>query len=171
MNKYETKYFGEIYFNDLEEFITAYVKLNDLKIEILISDKNINDGKIKTYLNIIDKYIEIKDIAKESIIKKHKTNRTIKNYFKECFYNLDEEKRIKIFGSNEYKKINLKCVIDKLEYPNLLISLNEKNNKILVKPYFILSKYCSFGRSNILVVIMDDHLKVLKFEHGLVLLC
>jgi hypothetical protein len=170
MAKYKTKYFGEVTFDNSTEHLGIDLKFKNHVINILFSDKSIYTDKINTCLNIIDAYFDINIISKNAILNNYQKSNIIKTYFEDCFNNFDEKYRIKAFCTNEYTKMNFEHVVEKLEYPNLYFCLNSNNNELLITSHYILSNECSFGRSNILSVNLDEHLNVLEFKHGKVLI-
>jgi hypothetical protein len=117
---------------------------------------------------MIDRYFEINDIAKNAILNNYSKNKILKNYFKYCFNNFSKEIRMDIFGIDQYKNIDLRNVIEKLEYPNLMFKLNKKQ-EVIMTPFYILSRACFEGQSNILCVNINEQFNVINFEHGVVL--
>jgi hypothetical protein len=171
MDKYETKYFGEIIFNDFGDFLSALIKYNNYSIDIFL-DRSIYVNKINFCLSMINKYFEINNITKDAILKNYSKNKVLKKYFKDCFKNFDEGIRTSIFDTNKYKNINIKSVIDKMKYPDFHFTLNDSNKSELeIRQNYYLSKECTFGKSNVLSVNMDINLNILNFEHRLVLIC
>jgi hypothetical protein len=168
MDTYKTKYFGEISFNDTTQYTGINVSFKNKRIHVSFLDKEIYNDKITQCLNILDEYSNIYEISKNAILNNYSKNKNLKNYFKYCFKNLDEKQRVNIFGVNKYKDIDFKYIIEKLEYPNLYIGIN--NNELQIEPYYILSNKCSFCESNILIVNMDESLNILGYRHGVILL-
>ena len=163
MNKHKTKYFGEIELSieqdgSFADFDTIY---NGQEITISLSDYKIYGDKLKLCWEIIDKYIEINEIAKNAIIEYFDKNENIKYYFK-CHFEdiLDEEEIIEIFGVKSFKKMNIKKVVEKMEFPNLLFGI--KNGIIDFSVDYMVSKEYS---DEILCVRMDEKLNVTDFTH------
>jgi hypothetical protein len=165
MGKYQTKHFGEINFYDFSDFLNANVYYDDYRISFLLSDRKIYTDKITVCLNMIDKYFDINNIAKNAIMANYSKNKKIKKYFKYCFKNTGKEERGEIFFSDKYRKIDFKNIIGKLAYPDLGFELSDKDNALIINCYYILSRKYSFCRSNLLCVKIDEELNVLDFNH------
>jgi hypothetical protein len=164
MDKYQTKYIGEITFftYDSLNFVSGKAYYKNYEISFLF-DKKIFTDKIAICLNIIDRYFEINSITKNEIMNNYLENKKIKAYFKYCFKNIGKENRIKIFFTNKYEEIDFKKVIGKMEYPNLSFKLNGKNNELVITCFYRLSKECPFSESNNLCVRLDEKLNILNF--------
>ena len=67
---------------------------------------------------------------------------------------------IEVFGVKDFKKINIKNVVDKLQYPNLLFSIDD--DEINVSVDYMVSKDYS---DEILCVRMDEDLNITDFSH------
>jgi hypothetical protein len=66
MDKYITKYFGEIFFDETDDPIG--LKYNGQKLYISFFCPNLYEGKVKIYLDILDKYVEINEIGRKAIL-------------------------------------------------------------------------------------------------------
>ena len=155
---FETKYFGEIIVDD-EGFTNA--KYNDQEIRIFFYEYNCYGDKIKTCLEIIDKYIEVDEIARNEIVKNYPKNEIIKNYFKDHFvdYGFEEEQIIEIFGVKDFKDFDIRSTVEKLEYPNLIFGIEDGKIKLSVD-------YMVYKESDqILCVKMDEKLNTIYFSH------
>ena len=160
MAEFETKYFGKINVIEDGENGSANVKYNDQEIRIFFYKYNSYGDKIKTCLEIIDKYVEINKIAKNEIMENYIENKTVNFYF-ECHFDiLEEEKLVEIFGVNNFNEIEIKNVVGKLKYPNLLF--NKEENEINVSVDYMVSKKYS---SQILCVKMDKEINITGFSH------
>jgi hypothetical protein len=161
MAKYTTKYFGEITFDETDiTFVSTDVKYEGREINISLSDFNIYGDKLKICLEIIDKYIEINGIAKKAIIDNFSKNGMVNYYFECHFESLEEEKLIEIFGVKDFKKMDLKTVIEKMDYPNLLFGIN--NGELIASVDYMVSKEYS---DEILCVKINEKLNVIDFSH------
>jgi hypothetical protein len=141
MTKIMTKYFGEIIVNeDIEEDGCAFadVKYNNQEIRIYFDNFNIYEDKNKICFNIINKYVEINEIAKKAIIENYSVNKTIRYYFEYHFNNLEENELMEIFSVNNFYEMDIKNIVKKLKYPNLFFKIEE--NEIYVFVYYIVAK-------------------------------
>ena len=159
MSKFATKYFGEITIEEGDDGST-YVKYNNQEIYIFFYKYKSYGDKFKVVLEIMDKYVEINKIAKKAILENFPENETIKYYF-ECHFDiLEEEKLIEIFGVNNFKELDIKNTVEKLEYPNLLFGKEE--NEINISVDYKVSKEYS---DELLCVKMNEKLNVIDFSH------
>jgi hypothetical protein len=165
MTTYKTKYFGKINFHD---YVSATVIYDNHEIFIGL-DNCIYNGKKEIWLDIINKYVVFYNASKNAILNNYSKNKTIKKYFKDCFVKFGEKLQKNIFGTNKYEMIDIKSVIDKLEYPNLHIE--SKNNEIIISLNYHLSEKCVFGASNGLSVYMDIDFNICGFDHFVNLIC
>jgi len=158
--QFNTKYFGKIIINEQSGHGDTDVKYNNQEIGIFFSDYSIYGDKIKIVLKIIDKYLEINEIAKNAILENFNRNELLKYYF-ECHFDvLEEEKLMEIFHGNDFEKLDIKNTVEKLNYPDLLFSI--ENNKIIVSIDYMVSKKYS---DEILCVKMDENLNIIDFSH------
>lgn len=113
----KTKYFGDITFYAESVYCFADVKYNDNNFWIGLEDQIIfEENKLKICLSIIDKYLEIIQIVKDTIKK--------------------EWNNIEILDINHLEKIE--AIINKI-YPCLLFSVGWEDDKI----YFSLGYFPS----------------------------
>jgi hypothetical protein len=160
MSEFETKYFGNIIIDTGGENGHTYVKYNNEEIRIFFYEYEKYEEKIKVCLEIMDKYLEINDIAKKAILENFFEDETIKYYF-ECHFDiLEEDKLLEIFCESNFEKLDMTNVVSNLKYPNLLFSI--KNNEINVSVDYKVSKKYS---DEILCVKMDEKLNVTGFSH------
>ena len=160
MGKYITKYFGQISIDKTSDFEFINLVYENKEINISLSDCNIYGDKLKTCINIIDKYLEINKIAKKAILENFRVNNIIKYYF-ECHFDiLAEEQILKVFGVKTFEEFNIKREVDKLDYPNLLFGI--ENNEISFSVDYKVSEEYS---DEILCVKMDEKLNVNNFSH------
>lgn len=159
--EYKTKYFGNIIINKDDSSGDCDVKFKDKDISIFFADYNLYGDKIKVCLEIIDKYIELHEIAKKTILESFAKNDTL-NYYFECHFDLLEKADlVEFFGVDEFQKINIRDVVKKMTYPNLLFSIEDNEIEVSVD-YKILEDYYS---DEILCVKMDERLNVINFSH------
>ena len=162
--KYTTKHFGEIELAIVEgghwaDFVTMY---NGQEITVSFSDYSIYGDKIKVCWEIIDKYIQINEIAKKAIIENFPHKKGLVNYYFKCHFEdmLEDEELMEIFGVKNFNKLDIQKTVDKMEYPDLIFSI--KDNKITFSVDYMVSKEYS---DEILLVIMDEELNVIDFSH------
>jgi len=160
MGNYKTKYFGEIFIDETSDFEYIDVPYKNKEINISLADCNIYGDKLKTCIKILDKYIEINEIAKKAIIENFPANETIKDYF-ECHFEMLEEELIQeIFGVKTFAELDIKSIVEKLDDPSLLFGID--NNEISFSvDYKIAEEYSD----EILCVKMDEKLNITDFAH------
>jgi hypothetical protein len=156
---FATKYFGEITIDvDDSGDGDADVKYNNQEINIFLNDYSLYGDKVKVCLEIIDKYIEINEIAKKAILENFTENEMVKYYF-ECHFDiLEQEQILEIFGVKTFDKFDIVKTVEKLDYPNLLFSIED--NEIIFSVDYKVSKEYS---DEILCVKMDENLNVTDF--------
>jgi hypothetical protein len=160
MGNYKTKYFGEIYIDETSDFEYIDVEYKGMEVNLSLSDCNIYGDKLKTCLSMVDKYIEINEIAKKAILENFSKDETIKYYF-ECHFDvLDEEQIFEIFGVKTFDKFDIKKTVEKLDYPNLLFGIDDNEIRLSVD-YKISEEYSD----EILCVKMDEKLNITDFSH------
>jgi len=156
-----TKYFGNIIVNvDKCGNCDAYIDYNNQEIVIFFSDYNIYDDKGKMLLEIVDKYFEINEIAKKSIIEYFHKSKLLKYYFKWHFEMLRKSTIMELFGVTSFKKMDIKNIVEKLKYPTLHCSM-ENGEKRISLAYMV----SEFYTEEILSVKMNDRLKITGFLH------
>jgi hypothetical protein len=160
MGNYKTKYFGEIFIDETSDFEYIDVQYKNKEMNISLSDCNIYGDKLKTCLEIIDKYTEINEIAKKAILENFPGNETIKYYF-ECHFDILEEEIIQeVFGVKTFDKLDIKRIVEKLDYPSLLFGI--ENDEINFSVDYKISEEYS---DEILCVKMDEKLHITDFSH------
>jgi len=159
-DKYSTKYFGEIVVIEEDGHGNTDVLFDNQEINIFLCDYNLYGDKVEVCLRIMDRYVEINEIAKNAILKNFFENEIIKYYF-ECHFDVLEEEHLReIFGVNSFEEMDVKNVVEKLKYPNLLFSID--NNEIAVSVDYMVSEEYS---NEILCVRMDEILNITDFSH------
>jgi hypothetical protein len=89
----DTKYFGELIVDEAKEDEEINIKFIGKDIRITFPEWIINDrNKVKRCFEIMDKYIEIDDIAKKYIIRNYPQNKRTKMNSKYHFINLENNK-------------------------------------------------------------------------------
>ena len=171
-NLRKTKYFGniELSFDNSPEFengwATFHAKLDGQIITVHIEDYNIWGDKLKLCWDFIDKYLEINEIAKNAIIKYFpEENCEVNNYFKYFYENkikkYGKDKIIEVFEVNDFKKLDIKTLIGKINYPGLSFNLEDGMITIYVE-YTLLETFSDDDVS--LYVLLDEELKIKDFE-------
>jgi hypothetical protein len=137
-----TKYFGEITFDESCSFIGLPVWFDNQMINLSFSKSSVYTEKLASLLVILDRYVEIQEVAKKAITENHRKNKAIKQFFKDTA-----------------------CGIEDLNYPGLIFDLH-KNNEIIFKVVYNPNK----RTGDILCIAMDKDLNIQGFSHALVLL-
>jgi hypothetical protein len=172
MDKFKTKYFGEISFNDNpgKGYKDTRIEYDNHLINIFI-DEDIYKVKMDICLNIIDRYFEINTIAKDAILHNYSSKYILKNPHICCFKNYMIKKLDRLFDTITPRLINLNCVQKKMEYPHLHFDLNIDNNELHIMLTYILSRYCPYGFTIALHVVTDEQLNTFEFGHGDMMKC
>jgi hypothetical protein len=164
MAKYTTKYFGEITFDETKDEIDFDVTFNGQNVNICFNEVSLYRDKIQLCWDIIDQYDKLNEIAKKAIIEYFPQKDGAVNYYFKCHFEddmLDEEELVEIFGVKNFEKIDIKNVVEKMEYPDLNIWIN-KNNELDVCPdYKIAPEYSD----EILCIKMDSKFSLIEFLH------
>jgi len=159
--EFSTKYFGNIIVGaDKCGDCDTYVDYNNQEIFISFSGYNIYDDKGKMFLEIVDNYFEINEIAKKSIIEHFPRSKILKYYFKWHFDTFRKSTIMEIFGVTSFKRMDIKNIVEKLKYPNLHCSV--ENDKINISISYMISRLYTH---EILSVIMNDKFKITGFLH------
>jgi hypothetical protein len=157
MKTFKTKYFGEIIVDD-EDF--SDVVYENTGINIFFSDMKLYGDKIETCIYMLNKYLEINNIAKKSIIENFPENGLIHYYF-ECHFDLlEKEELYEIFGTNDFKKLDIEKIVNCLNYPNLIFSIKDGEIQLSVD-YKVPKEYSD----EILCVRIDEKLNVIGYSH------
>jgi hypothetical protein len=157
---FTTKCFGDVTIIEKGGHGNIDAIYNNHEINIFLNDYSLYGDKVKICLGIIDKYIGLDKIAKNAIMENFNRNEIIKYYF-ECHFDiLEEEQLLKIFEANSFEELDIKNVVEKLEYPNLLFNI--RDNEITVSVDYMVSKEYS---DEILCVRMDEKLNITGFSH------
>jgi hypothetical protein len=157
---FTTKCFGDITIIEKGGHGNINAIYNNHEINIFLNDYSLYGDKAKICLEIIDKYIEIDEIAKKAIIEHFNKNEIIKYYF-ECHFDiLDEEQLLEIFDVNNFAELDIKNVVEKFEYPNLLFNIQDIEITVSVD-YMVSEEYSD----EILCVRMDERLNITGFSH------
>ncbi|MDR1912270.1 MAG: hypothetical protein LBQ52_08010, partial [Helicobacteraceae bacterium] len=96
MASYKTKYFGELTIDEENDYIDVTFKNSE--INLFFSDVALYGEKIKTVVEILDRYEEIDNAARKAIVENYASDETISYYFESYFEDFDEETLIETFG-------------------------------------------------------------------------
>ena len=166
-----TKYFGKIVFDGTKDCDIVSVKYNKNDLNIGLPNCFINDkDKIKKCIEIMDKYLELNEIAKKAIISNSYENSIVQGYFQYHFdsTHYKNDKVFKIFGTTIFEDININNIIEKMECPDLMFQTGENDdgyddeNKITFWLNYIVSREYS---NETLCVRMDKDFNVLEINH------
>jgi hypothetical protein len=136
--KCKTNNFGEIIFDGFPGHSTSLIYKNkkiDVAFHLFIE---LTETTLKRSVEIIDKYSEIYEMTKTAIIEKYPENETISNFFKSHFELMNDEQLLKIFGTNDFNKLNINNAVEKLEYPRFFF------DTCISKEIFLLVQYFNF---------------------------
>jgi hypothetical protein len=167
-----TKIFGEIILDETKEYEKIYIKYNESKLTIGIPNCFMkNSDELKMCIEIMDKYLEINEIAKNEVVEKHNKENVrysgrVKHFFEYIFHNYGNEERFELFGTNIFKDIDVKYIFKKIDYPDLLfVRGNHDDNKIEFWLNYIVSKNDHIGPfKEILGVQMDQRFIIMDIE-------
>ena len=160
MGQYSTKYFGIITIDETSDFEYLDVEYQNQEINISLFGPNTNGEKLKTCLEIIDRYIEINAIAKKALQNNCLVNGIIPFYFEHHFNELNEEELQEVFGVKSFNEFDAKKAIDNFGYPDLLFSTEDDKLRLSVD-YRVAKKYSD----EILCVKMDEGMNITDFSH------
>lgn len=159
--KFKTKYFGNILIDvDDDGHGGADLVYDGQSIDIFLSEFDSYGDKKEVCLEILDKYVEINEVARRAILENFSSDETVNYYFKCHFDILDEEDLRDVFGVDEFDEIDIKNVVERLEYPDLLFGIEGSAIEFSVD-YMVAKEYSD----EILCVKMDENLNVTGFSH------
>lgn len=159
--EYKSKYFGNLIINvEAGGHAHSNVIYNEQEIQFFFYQYSKYKDKLNICLNIIDKYLELNDVSRKAIVDNFSIDSSIKGYFECQFDILECEELNEIFGVDELDKLNIKDAVAKLNYPNLLFSI-EANEIGISVDYMVSKEYTD----EILCVKMDEELNVQGFSH------
>ena len=90
MGKFSEKYGGKIIFDKNNDGKSVCVKCKNTEINISVSECDIYGEKLKLCSDIIEKYIEINEMAKKAVSEIFSKKGTVK-YYLECKFNIGEK--------------------------------------------------------------------------------
>ncbi len=131
-------------------------------MKVSISDCSLFGERLELCINLLDKYSEINEKAKNAITKNFPENELIKYYFKAHFDCLEAEILMDVFGAEKFEGFDIEKVVEGLKQePFLLFGIDKEDKVYLALDYMVSKEYSD----EILVVIMDVELNVTGFSH------
>jgi hypothetical protein len=164
MEKFNTKYFGEItltYSDVMEDWAECSTVYNGKVITFCFAEWKKFGDKQKTCLEIIDSYMAINEMAKNAIIYNFYVDKAVEDYFKYFFDEMATSELLEVFGTTDFKKMDINSVVKKLVYPNILFNFVQDNVLSFNVDYFVHDSYFN----DMLSVCMDEKLNILGFVH------
>jgi 5-methylcytosine-specific restriction protein B len=133
------------------------VTYNNQEITIFLYESGIYGDKVKVCFDILDKYLEINEIAKKAVIENMNTDEDLKNYFEYIFSSMNWN----LYGvpNEEYF---IKNFIENWAYPHLLFWISHDKITISVE-YVLTEEWGQFVDS--LIIDMDEKLNITGFDH------
>lgn len=159
--EFKSKIFGDIVISLEDDDASVELQLENQDIFFFFTEYAFYGDKAPVCLEVIDKYLEMNQIAKKEIIEYFSKNATIRYYFECHFDMLEQEELIEIFGVDDFLKIDIESVVTKLGYPDLLLGI-QKSGEIIISVDYQISKEYS---DEILCVKMDENFNVVDFSH------
>jgi len=174
-----TKYFGDVkldYGNNGygSNHIFIYTDFKDQKTSIYIENYDKYGDKLALVWELVDKYIEIHEIAKKAMIenfpkKKSVVHKFFKEHFSDNFYFAKSEIYSKYYkkhlaekyGVTDFKKINITSFVEKMDYPSLSFDIDDGIITVVLD-YYIYENGNDLDVS--LYVSLNEALQVIDFE-------
>jgi len=91
-------------------------------------------------------------------------NKSLHGFFKCCYNIFPRYESVRIFGAEKFKMINLKNIVEKLNYPD--ISFTVDNNNLTINFWYHFISTSTYAKGNTLIVTMNEQPDILKFEHA-----
>ncbi len=162
MKTFTSKVFGGVTVDDTSDFEFIELKSENKKLKVSISDCSLFGERLELCINLLDKYSEINEKAKNAITKNFPENELIKYYFKAHFDCLEAEILMDVFGAEKFEGFDIEKVVEGLKQePFLLFGIDKEDKVYLALDYMVSKEYSD----EILVVIMDVELNVTGFSH------
>jgi len=171
-----TKYFGIVEpkydinaYGDHEAYFYGVYK--EQTIFIVIEDYEKYGDKLAVIWELIDKYVEIMEIAKKAIIENFPVKEGIvheffKVHFKDDFYYAKDDGYYKKYLVKKYnvtvlENIDIASFIEKMDYPSLYFDFEEETIRLILD-YYIFKTYSDTDVK--LCVFLNEDLQVTDFE-------
>jgi len=129
----KTKSHGDVKFNVCIGGLISDLKINNHEVGFYfegIEDIEKLDENRAFFIEIMDRFIELDEIAKKSIVENFNTEYglDIKCFFRELFRYKKDKELLKIFGSNIFDEIKIEAFVEKIRCVNLIIHCNNNFN-------------------------------------------
>jgi hypothetical protein len=158
MKTYATKYFGEFSIAETGDYSYFNAEYNGTRIQISLSGFPANEAMTAKCFELIDRYPEVDETAKEAIKENYASSEVIRYYFKNHFDTLDAETLTGIFGHSSFDDFSIDKAVEQFSFPNLDFTL-ENGELYLSADYRASEEYSD----EILAVKMEESLYVLDF--------
>jgi hypothetical protein len=156
MGTYASKYFGELSFNEAEDYIYFDLRYQDR--EMYISLSGCGGERLPACLALVDRYAEIDAAARAAILEEFNSNEVIRYYFKGHFDTLDEKTVKDLLGAASFDALDTKAAVEKLLYPDLVF--DGSGGELALSADYRISKEYS---EEVLSVRLDENLYILDF--------
>jgi len=163
VGKYKTKTFGGVDFSNIAEIFGVTIRHNKHRIRLNFHGSNINKEIIDTCLNTVNNYFEINSTVKKAMLSAFEGNKSLHGFFKYCYSLFPRYESVGIFGTGEFKTVNLENVVKKLKYPDIWFTV--ENNNLKISFWYHFNSTSTRAMANALVVTMNDQFDIINFEH------
>jgi len=163
IGKYKTKHFGEVDFSNIAEWRGVDIRHYKHKIHLSFHGGSVNRKIIDACLNAVNNYFEINSTVKKAMITAFPQNKHLHDFFKYCYNSFPRYVSVGIFGAGEFKTVSLENVVKKLNYPDIVFTVD--NNNLTIGFWYHFKSDCPDARGNALIVTMDEQLNILNYEH------
>jgi hypothetical protein len=163
VGKYKTKSFGEVDFSNIAEIFGVIIRHNKHRIELNFSGGNINKKIIDTCLHTVNNYFEINSSVKKAMLSAFEGNKSLHGFFKYCYSLFPRYESVGIFGTGEFKTVNLENVVKKLKYPDIWFTV--ENDNLTISFWYHFNSASTRAKANALVVTMNEQFDIMNFEH------
>ena len=161
--KYKTKSFGVVDFSNIAEIYGVTIRHNKHRISLHFRGDNINKEIIDACLHTVNNYFEINSAVKKAMISAFEGNKSLHGFFKYCYSLFPRYESVGIFGTGEFKTVNLENVVKKLKYPDIWFTV--ENNNLKISFWYHFNSTSTRAMANALVVTMNDQFDIINFEH------
>lgn len=159
--EFKSKIFGDITITIENGDASVDLEFRGRDLFFFFTEYDAYGDKTKVCFDVIDRYLDLDKLAKKEIAKYFAKNAIIKYYF-ECHFDiLEDDELIEIFGVNDFQKINIESVVEKLGLPDLLLGIDKHGEIIISVDYQIAKDYSD----EILCIKMDEKFNVIDFSH------
>jgi hypothetical protein len=166
-----TKYFGVVEpqyrVNSYgDSYAYFYTDFNDQEISVCIEDYDKYGDKLALVWKMVDKYIEIHEIAKKAIIENFQNKKSVvyeyfNKHFTDDFYFTNTDKYYKKYGVTDFKNIDIISFLEKMNYTGLYFEYEDETITIILD-YYIYKTGNDLDTE--LNVLLDEELNIKDFE-------